>query len=334
MDSSTSHSNGWFPRKAFALLLTALVAWVLFGLYSLHLNPEVVHYSEGAKIKNAWAEKMTREYGAKVIVIGGSSCEFSIDGERMLKEFHLPTVNYGRHAGMGPSIMVESVLGHLRHGDTLIIAVEPGLLTEPLSEPSLAVQFSVARHHPEWVLHPTLGVGRVSLFQAATLLRPGGYHVFTMLGKIVLGEPLYRYKLSDYRASGWKQTDVRMPIGGPPGHGQHLSQDALLLLQRLHDWCDQHGVRAAYSLPWAYTPEDKVREFQKENIQFLLQVAKFFPVLKDSRLGADPNKEDFADTNFHLRTAAAETRTDELAKQIVSWNVWTVEELKAQEQTL
>jgi hypothetical protein len=48
-------------------------------------------------------------------------------------------------------------------------------------------------------------------------------------------------------------------------------------------------------------------------------------------LGCDTNQTDFADTDFHLVTSAAEERTDELAQQILHWNVWTVAELETLE---
>ena len=333
MDSFISHSNGWFPRRAFTLLLVAIAAWAGCILYSTYINPEVVYYSQGDKIKNAWAKKMTHDYGHKIVVFGGSSCEFSVDGEHMLKNFNLPTVNYGRHAGMGASIMAEAALDHLQPGDTLIIALEPSLLTKPLTEPSLAMQFSFSQRHPEWLLNPALGIGRVNWFEAANLLRPGGYNVFTMLGKIAMGEPLYRYKVSDFRSSGWATTDVRLPIDDSNKHGANLSNNSLLLLQKLRDWCDARNIHAAYSLPWAYSPPEKMKSLQKENIQFLLQMTAIFPVLKDSYLGIDTNRADFADTNYHLVAAAAETRSDELAREIINWNVWTTEELKSLEKT-
>lgn len=38
---------------------------------------------------------------------------------------------------------------------------------------------------------------------ALLALRPGGYHVFTLLGKLVQGRPLYRYNTAEVRPSGF-----------------------------------------------------------------------------------------------------------------------------------
>ncbi len=39
----------------------------------------------------------------------------------------------------------------------------------------------------------------------------GGYYVMTMLGKLVLNQPLYRYSIKDYRPGGLQTTSERRP---------------------------------------------------------------------------------------------------------------------------
>jgi hypothetical protein len=323
MDSSISHSKK-IPSRAVLLLATALASWVGCAFYTLHLNPEVNHYRAGEIIKRAWAAQMTREHGAKIVAYGGSSCEFSIDGERLLANYGQPVVNDGRHAGMGAVMLTESVLGELRRGDTLIITLEPGLLAGQLKEePALAVQFSFGMHHPEWMLHPVLDVGRVNWFRAATALRPGGYHVFTLLGKWMRGQPLYRYQNSDYNRSGWARTAVRLPLTGEIGEAPHLSADVRILLANLSRWCQTNGVRVAYSLPWLYCSPERLRLCQKQNAEFLIEIMAFVPVLRDPALGADPDASDFADTPLHLTETGAVRRTDELGRELQQWDTWT-----------
>src|SRR5690606_19944076 len=110
MASSTSPSETASPARALTLIATALSTWLACGIYTLYLNPAVTHYAAGAAIKAAWAERMTREYGAKVVAVGGSSCEFAFDGERILQRHGIPFVNYGWQAGMGAAVMAESGL--------------------------------------------------------------------------------------------------------------------------------------------------------------------------------------------------------------------------------
>jgi hypothetical protein len=305
------------------------LTWGIGAFYTLYLNPEISHYAAGAVIKSAWAERLTREYGAKIVAVGGSSCEFSLDGERMLSVHHLPLVNYCWQVGMGAAIMVESGISALAPGDTLIVAVEPVLLTVPFDQTSLGIQLSVAAHHREWTMRPALGVGATGWFQSLASLRPGGQHAVTLMAKLLRGQQLYRYRASDYHASGWKQTEVRTPFEGPSWHHVTMSDDARRLFRNLAEWCQAHEVRVAYSLPWSFTPAVSAAKFRQENIEFLTQVVSFFPVLKDLSLGVDPLHEHYADTSFHLNGAGAMLRTDELAHQIEQWDTWSAAELQA-----
>jgi hypothetical protein len=327
MASSTLHFKARFPAVAASFLLTAAVAWGICILYTLILNPEIRYDVHGAIIKNRWADKMSSEYGAKVVIYGGSSCAFSIDGERMLRRFNLPTVNEGRAAGMGAAILTESVLGGLHPGDTLIVAIEPQLLAKPFEPAPEGIQFSFAVHHPEWVLHPVVAPSPTTWFQALDAMRPGSIHTFTLFGKIVGRRPLFRYQFSDYRSSGWEQSSVRMKFSGPLEYEPSLSNDGRNLLRNLRSWCNKHQIRVAYSLPWSYSLPEKEAAYQRKNIALLIQISDFMPVLKDDHFGADTNIEHFGDTLWHLNQDGSALRTDGLGEQIKNWDTWSVIEL-------
>jgi hypothetical protein len=334
MCSSTSPFNVSRPKLVLVLILTALVGIGVSAWYTLRFNPEIRYFKKTHAIKQAWARQMTRDYGAKVVIYGGSSCEFSIDGERLLERFRLPCVNLGRGAGMGSVVLTMVALEETRPGDTLIVAMEPGLITVPLEMPHLGIQFSIATGHWNWIRHPLPPAEPVSWLDAVLALRPGGYHFFTMLGKLVSRQPLYRYRPGDTRPSGWHQTLVRLPITGPPGHTVHIPESTTAFLRSLRDRCAQQQIRLAYSLPWGYTPPDRVQSFQKENVQFLLQMAEIMPVLRDPRLGVYSVREHFSDTVWHLCEEGAALRTDELGQQITGWQVWSTEALQSELQKL
>jgi hypothetical protein len=182
-------------------------------------------------------------------------------------------------------------------------------------------------HHPGWVLHPALGMGRATWFQAVGALRPGGYFAFTMFGKWLRGQPLYRYQNRDFHRSGWCETAVRIPLNGAAGHEPHLSEDGRALLSNISQWCQTNGVRVAYSLPWSYCPPDQLRQFRKSNAEIIAEIMPVLPVLRDDSLGANTDTANFADTSLHLTTRGAAQRTDEFGRQIQQWNIWTREEL-------
>lgn len=310
----------------------ALVTWAAGAAYTVWLNPEVVFFSKAAALKLAWSRRLARAHDAKTLFFGGSSCTFAIDNGRLLSDHGLPAANLGLGAGMGPRVLTRFALREVRRGDTLIMTMEPGLLVNPLDDPTLGVQFSLALGRPELVApgDDLLPVRLAPSVSDLLMLRPGGYHAFTLLGKLASGQPLYRYHLTDFQPGGWQQTAVRRPLEPAVPAEMHLSSDARRLLRSLRAWCEPKGVRLAYVLPWAYVTPENLTGFQTANRRFLAEVAECLPVLRDPRLGAYPVREHFADTIWHLTEQGARVRTDELARLIKNWQVWSSKELRGE----
>ena len=328
MASFISHFKNRTPRLAAGLVLLALGAWAGSAVYSTRYNPQTRFFVEQARLQDRWARKMEREHGRKVIVTGGSSTMFSIIGEQMLGQHGLPTVNMGLSAGMGAQVIVSRALPELRTGDTLVLALEPGLLTSPLEPLTLGVQFSYAMGHPEWATAPLLDGVPLSKGSSLLELRPDAYHVCTLAGKILSRRPLFRYQVGDVASSGWSHTAVRFPLNGPNEHGSELSADGRRFLHSLRQWCDEHQIRVVYSLPWSYCPKSAEKAFQRSNLRTLLQIDEFIPVLNDPMLGADSDLTHFADTAWHLNEDGSRLRTESLGRQLTDWRVWQPGELR------
>lgn len=305
------------------LLCVAIATWVVGALYTVRVNPEVAFFRQCALVKQRWAKKLDLEHTNKVVVFGGSSCNTSVDGERMLNLYGLPAVNMGLGAGMGAKILTHYAQRALRAGDTLIAAIEPGLLAEQLELESLGVQFSFAIGEPTLLRDPNWIDWPSTLLD----LRPGGYHTFTLVAKMILRRPLYPYFLSELHPSGWHEVGARKAIESLSKAPTRLSKDGRSWLTNLREWCDQRNVRVAYVQPWGYCSPEYLKQFQNCNLRFLREVAETMPVLKDPNLGADTNREHFADFTFHPTTQGAALRTDELAREIKSWRTWTRDEL-------
>jgi hypothetical protein len=329
MPSSTSPSKSRPGGLTWRLLTVALVGWLGCAAYSLYLDPSVRLWLDAARIKQAWAEKMTREYKSKILVYGGSSCAFSINGARILEEQGLPVVNMGLGAGFGARFLTRWAISEARPGDTLVVALEPDLLGGELTDTTGAVHLSYALHQPG-LLRDFDDSAPLSLASQLLMLRPGGSHLVILAAKIAGGKPLYRYRTEDINASGWMQTAVRLPADSP-GPAMALSAQGRRLLKDLAGWCSQRNVRLAYSIPWEFaTPDDRV-SFQKQNAAFLLQMAELMPVLKDPALGVCTNREYYADTGWHLTPAASNLRSDSLGRQIREWSTWSRAELRTLE---
>jgi hypothetical protein len=327
MPSSTSPSKMGPGRLTLRLLAVAAVGWLGCAIYSLCLDPSLRFYLGAARIKQAWAEKMGREHQARVLVYGGSSCAFSINGERILREQGLPVVNMGMGAGYGARFLTSWALSEARPGDTLIVALEPGLLSGDLTDTSDAVHLSYALHQPG-LLRNLDNSATFSLASQLLMLRPGGSHLITLAAKIAGGKPLFRYRLRDVHPSGWMQTAVRVPVDSP-GPAGALSAQGRRLLKDLAWWCHQRNIRLAYSIPWEFTTPDEQVSFQDKNAAFLLHLAELMPVLKDPTLGVCTNRAYYADTGWHLTEAGANLRSDSLGRQLKEWSTWTEAELRA-----
>ncbi|MCP5520623.1 MAG: hypothetical protein H7A46_03650 [Verrucomicrobiales bacterium] len=327
MRSSTLHFEP-APRGTAGLLLTSVViALLACAGYTRWWNPEVRLYVHAVEVKEAWAEHLAQTFTNRTLVFGGSSTSFSIDPARMLDRDGLPVANYGLHAGMMTRFLTGFAAGSARPGDLLLMAMEPELLVVPSNGSDLAAQMGFALDQPEWIHASNVTGEPVHWVENLISLRPGAYHCFTLLGKILLGKPLYRYSPTDFSESGWQRTRERREIASADHWSAHLTPDSRALLTALRQWGAARDVRVAYLLPWQYVPEAKAAGFQADNLRFLVEISDYLPVLADPRLGAYSVREQFADTPLHLTPEGAAIRSDELAALLKAGHFWTHDDL-------
>lgn len=317
MASFISHSRRWIPWLTVKLLATAILAWGCAAFYSIRLNPEMVFLRHGHQLKQAWLNQLEQKNQPKTVIYGGSSCLTSVDPVRMLEHYDVRALNLGFHAGMGATILTHYTLPYLKPGDTLIVALEPSLLVHPQEIQPLGVQFCFATGRYD-ALPDSEGSHWIGSLLA---LRPGSQNVFTFLGKIVLRRPLHRYSRAEILRGGWQAVAERRDFSCPPPDSVQLSDDARHLLQSIRTYCMEKGVRVGYSLPWSYSPPERVSYCQNQNRILMRQIAEVLPVLEDPRFGIYSVREHFADTCLHLTAQGAMVKTDELAEQIKNWKV-------------
>ena len=254
MRSSTLPSEPLIPRRALCLLLVALAASFAAAIYIFKVDVEMRFCKAAIQKKRSWTKRLDETYAGKTVVVGGSSCAFSIDGERMERLHGLPTANYGLNMAFGPRFLTRLALEACHSGDTLALAFEPELLCYPIKPSSLAVQMSYALGEP----HLSLDLSRPDSAQPwlSDLLnfRPGGQHVFTMLGKLMIGQPLYRYRIEEVHPSGWQTTPMRIAQSGSPGEPPGLAEEPRTMIYALCRDCRERHIKLIYSLPPGATP--------------------------------------------------------------------------------
>jgi hypothetical protein len=324
MASSTLRFSQSIPWLTVSLGLAAAVTWVLGACYTIWLNPEMAFYREGHRVKQQWIAKLEREQGRKIAVVGGSSCATSIDARHMLNESQLPVVNLGLAAQMGAKVLTRYGLQALHPGDTLILNLEPWLLTTPLHLEPHGIQFCFAVGEPE-VLRESAWVNWPSMWAD---LRPGSHHLCTLAGKLLLGRELYRYHSTDWRPGGWQEVDFRRSLAPVTPSPLKLSPDGQIFLAHIRDCCRKRGARVALTLPWLYFSSDVEIVARREHLRFLAQVSDFMPVLKEPSAGVHTAGSHFSDYVLHLTAEGARLRSAELAQRIAAWDCWTPEELR------
>ena len=328
MASSTSHSESRVPTLLCRLGLTALLAWTVSAVYTLWVHPENRFLKAAAHTKQAWARKLTGQHGAKFVVVGSSSCTFSIDGERMLARHQLPLVNMGLFKSISAKTLTEWALTEIRPGDSLILAFEPGVLSDDILPDDPSYQFCYAMGSPRWiggVQEPASPVGLDSLLA----LRPGGRHAVLLAGKILSRRPLFRYALEDIRPSGWVETKATGQISTTAGGGPPPSPEGRILLRSVMQWCQTNQVRVCLTMPVIYCLPEALESTRQKHAAYLLDVAQYLPVLEDRRLGVHTNRSLFADTARHFNAEGVAQRTDELAEPLRAWRMWNLDELRA-----
>jgi hypothetical protein len=310
------------PKRALILLAAALLSWLAAAAFIFRLDPEVDLGRKVLARKRAWAMRCDGLFPQKTVVYGGSSCAFSIDGQRLEDRFGRPTVNMALGAGLGPAMLTNLALPACREGDTLIVALEPGLITTPFKPLMSATHLAYAMGERGLLFNPARLPGDAQWPGELFTLRPDATRTVSILGKLLTRQPMYRYKIEEVEPSGYQWTEVRVPISGPPDQGPHLSDDARALFAHLRQHAAAHRLTLRYSLPWCFSAPELAAGRRSENIALIREIQRFTPVLRDPALGVQTDREWFADTPHHLSRAAAQTRTDSLGEQLKADAVW------------
>ena len=251
----------------------------------------------------------------RVLVVGGSGCMTSIDPVRMRDVHGMNVLNLGLGAGAGAKFLGRYALDWARPGDLLILSIEPGLLTGPVEWKSLGVQLAAA--NGTWHLWDE--PGRWEWPSRLLGLRPGGHHLFTLLGKALLRQPWYRYGIDEIRPGGWHEVAARREVASPGPGPVALSPEAWAWLAGLKAECDRRGVKLAYAIPWFYGSEEDRPVMVEAHRRFLDDVGRFVPVMPDPSMGVNTRRADYADSTVHPTGEAARRRTDDLARLLRDW---------------
>lgn len=310
-----------FPRLASLLIGAALAAWLAGALYTWFADPEMKFWTAAARQKLDWVEKMREKHGYVIGVVGGSTTTFGIDAEHIEREYGLPVANLGLHVGMGPEACIGFGLSALRKGDTLVLSLEPAAFTADYSEASkLGSKLAFLLGCPEMTTwegnNPQL-----EFVRGLAMAPPGGYHVMTMLGKLALGMPLYRYSIGNLQSGGLQVTKERRDFTAEmdfssPGRITPITARGVQLLDNAQLAANRKGINLVYVLPWSYWPQRSASQRRAANAALVKAMSQHVRVLIEPAMGTHHEAKDFADSGQHLTRNAARPRSAQLAESL------------------
>ncbi len=311
------------PRPFFIWFLAGFfsAAGVTLGAFFLNLGVPTKSSTfvvETIRVKMELAQAIAEP---KLMVIGGSGALFGISAAKLEQDTGMRAVNLASHAGLGLPILLDSIRSLAAPGDVVLLALEYELYdAEKLSDSlgDLGVDYILAGN-PKLLrrIHPTEAAWIFFLASDARLFRGIKNRFFRQEGRGVTGR--YDPNLLDR----WGD------LADPP---DSVTQDAPPI--------SNHSCLAK---PWSAGSSDFkiLREFilglQKSNVTVVATfpnlmddpayrtpaslgnieiVKKFYSNLKVPLLGTFEEslfpREDFLDTEYHLKRSARFQRTEKL----------------------
>jgi hypothetical protein len=310
------HSSISPSRHTFLVLVVSLViSYLTAAAYTLYGNPELNFWKEAYRQKMQWASDLTAKGLKKYVFVGGSSCAFQVDAGLLTNEYDLPSVNMGMHAGMGSLGVTALGLQALEPGDTLVLAIEPGLLAKPPVLTPLGYQMLISTGLLfRSGIHQSL-IGEFAIGDILGSLRPGLYNITTMLAKFAVGRKAYRYSLDDILSGGALKTDFRERFTALATGSLHLEEQSRELLKTIKLISSkQDAASVTYLMPVILFEPEAADTSREVNVAFLVEIGAVIETVDDPTDGVSTRKADFADTALHLTGAAMNIRTKEVAE--------------------
>jgi hypothetical protein len=132
---------------SFSRFLAILLASLVAALGAIAALPQTRLARPGADI--AWTASLYTDKeriaaaitGPRILAVGGSATLFSFDSETASRRLGMPVVNFGTHAGMGLTYILDRASRILRPGDIVLLAPEYELLQQGGEPNEHAIQY-------------------------------------------------------------------------------------------------------------------------------------------------------------------------------------------------
>lgn len=140
-------------RYTSVLLGTTLAAAITYFALALALFPARIKAEYWVREMLVIKRNIVKQYAGrkKIIIASGSNSLFSIDTNQLTKEFHIPVINYGLHAGLPLQVILGEAAKAAERGDTIIMPLESGFYCrDPVEPNSWEVRNTIAWDVDKW----------------------------------------------------------------------------------------------------------------------------------------------------------------------------------------
>lgn len=314
-------------------LLLSLAAGLLLALgwnilFNLYLSPDFRFWNRCAAASEQWETQLRRESAAPCYVFGGGSeTRTSVDPQQLAEDYGLRAVNAAGQGFYGGVCNAAYGLHRLHAGDTYIFPLSAYDLNEAPRDGGM--RFLWKRCGSE-----VFGEGLIPC-SWATLRAPFSGDAMALSGSLLKSlftrEPVCRYdRDARIRPSGWaevlthEQAQYRPARTAQPERLNGLSEADIAAFRKLADCCRAKGASLLLTVHLAH----REREGRAAQAMMALSAVRAgFRVLKDERLGCEPNGRLFADTDNHQSAEGVRLSMRIIGRALSTGSCWTEEEL-------
>lgn len=316
-----------------------LISYILIGIIlGLTLVQVLTHFANqdfrffynALSVTDEWYNKLTEEKKPILILGGGSEIRNGLDPELMLRAENVYAINAATAAGFGVRVNSLIALSYARTGDTLLLSLHSG--KNNLVKLTSGGAKLLVWHNLPYLLSSELTSLNWEI--ASLFLRSDASTYMVSFARFCAGYPTYRYnKSAIITPSGWMKINRYDIQSKPPYHAKNLtsisdwipSPEAITYLKQLQNHCNNQGIHLILHLPIGYNTESV--KPQRAILAYHL-TQQGFNVLKDSRLGAEPRTQLFADTYDHLTPEGVLQNSLIISRLYKKREYWTCSELQ------
>jgi hypothetical protein len=302
--------------KVLPWLATIGIAWSLGCFYNVFYGGELswlrkVYFEKIGFLDNIKAPQ-------RIIFIGGSGVQYSIEAEKVERELGIQAFNFGLQGDLGLNVIFETILPKIRPNDIVVIVPEYLMLLDEdgfgkgntlfgsgtfglaIGKPGLGGVSLPTLVEDTWSLGvpglPVLAKSAIDLVEKGRLT---GYFSdpFTEKGD---------YTIVKTRVRRWDQMTIDNTI----------SDHSYQRLQQFRQELEAKGAHLIIALSWVYV-DTKDPATVKNVTTAAKRLAEIAPTLYNPEtLNIKNDSSLFADTHYHLLPHARTLRTEELIKQL------------------